>query len=305
MTKNNSSLRNQKTAVGLIFFADILWGLGFVMAQWTLALWSPGVSSFLRLSLAFALCAIFFGLRGEFYKREMVKAFIPGLLNGGVLIFQTWGIKYTDVTKVGFITTLYVVLVPLFERVFFKRKLHRAHWALVLLSMCGTLLISGADFHELNVGDLLTLVCSVFAALHIISLSNIDAKISPIRFNMWQSFWSALLALASVLIFERGQSFLPAFDFADPQIRKAFLGMSLAVLGPSIIAFSLQVHAQRFVSPAVAGLLYLLECIFGALFAFLLLGERMSPLQWGGAALILAGAFGVVRLETRIMGAKT
>ncbi len=293
-------------AVLELVLAGSLWGFGFVAAVWALQAWGPMTTSALRFALAlsvgYAICWFAPEMRKCLTWRNMKLTFIPGCFLSGTLLFQTWGLQYTSATKSGFITCFYVLMVPILERLWLKRQLPRFHFLFVIIALVGLALIcdlaslwmhreTGLNLmaaHEsnyaarvgLNIGDLLTLLCAIAASGHILWFAFIHEKIeSSFAFNISQTTW-ALIPAAFLACFEHQPSWsqITALPIA---------GLCALAFGSTLIAFSLQIRAQKSISPSLAALLFLLESPFGTLFAIILLGERLHWDQWTGAALIL------------------
>ena len=291
-------------------FAAAMWGFGFVGVVWALRYLGPfGVTGW-RFALAFVVgsvvIAVLPGLRKQVNLREFKLAFWPGIFLAGTLVLQTWGLKYTTATKSGFLTTLYVLVVPLLDMFILKRKAPRFHLIYVALALLGVALIcdlpqmmfnsftvSPVDTGSVavtsvealartrwNIGDWLTLACMLAASLQIFWFGVIQKKItSSFNFNVYQTFWAGLIPLPLALWLEPLPTSLP---HGEPLI-----GILMISFGSTLIAFALQVRAQKVISPSLASLLYLLESPFAAIFAFILLGERFTTQGSLGAALIL------------------
>lgn len=287
--------RTQLIAFFELLFAAALWGFGFIAAIWTLESFSPlGItaSRFVVAALAGCVIMLFPRLRSGFQKREFLSAAIPGILISGVLILQTWGLKYTSATNSSFITTLYVVIVPLFEMAILRRKLHPLHGVFVLVALVGTGLIVGLQFDQFNWGDLLTLLCAIIAAFHIFYLGLISSRIqNAFAFNTFQSFWAGLLALIFIPLID-GPHFMPITNHA-------IIGLCSLAFGSTLIAFFLQVKAQKVLSPSLSSLLFLMESPFATMFAVVILHETISGMQAWGALLIFAAALGASIYESK------
>jgi drug/metabolite transporter (DMT)-like permease len=158
------------------------------------------------------------------------------------------------------------------------------YWFSVAMAMLGTVLILNwheLDFYHLKMGDFLTLICSVLAAVHIIVIGKkAPQSENDFAFNSFQSMWVALPCLLFLFNSSQGWNLMAMNQLG-------WIGMLSLTLGSSLIAFYLQVRAQRILSPSTASLLFLLESPTSCLFAFWLLNERMSLLQFFGAFLIL------------------
>jgi drug/metabolite transporter (DMT)-like permease len=290
-----------------LFFASALWGFGFIATVWALQSYSPLWITALRFSLAFAIGLIpivLTGARREFNRANFKLAFQPGILIALTLIAQTWGLQYTTATKSAFLTVLYVLIVPAIESVFRKAKLPRFHFFFVTIAILGVALICGlfsnanaSDLSktEWNRGDAMTLVCAVFASLQIEWFGRHQKQIqSAFVFNVLQSFWAGLLALAAIGLTALSGRLIAADPFSQGALNfnptsHALFGLTMLTLGSTLIAFALQVRAQKVLSPSIASLLFLLESPFSAIFAFFLLNETFQPPEiFGGILIFLA-----------------
>jgi drug/metabolite transporter (DMT)-like permease len=172
------------------------------------------------------------------------------------------------------------------------------------VALVGTALICKLNLANLNGsktirGDLLTFLASLFATGQILAVGKASRRItSALAFNGFQALWAALTALPFAMLLE-ADAVTTAQRVAGAGLKPLLGGLGFLIFGSTLIAFALQVRSQRVLSPAVASMLFLLESPFAALFAALLLGERLGGLQWVGAALIFTSAYGVVALETR------
>ncbi len=287
-------MRQNLVAVAELLTATLIWGFGFTATIWAMASFSSIAVSVLRFSIAFLLTLPIIymvrELRHEFTRANLKLAALPGLLLGSTLILQTWGLEHTTATKSGFITTLYIVIVPIVEVLILRKRIHRLHALWVAIALAGTALIVQLKIDHINFGDVLTLLCAFFAAFHIALLSKIGPQVkSPFLFNTFQSFWAAMLAL-SILPFFPGPHF-KGYDFW------AAIGLFSLTVGSTMLAFALQVKAQKKLTASLSSLIFLLESPFAMLFAILLLGETLSMGQGIGAILISVAAFGAVKFE--------
>ena len=288
------------SAVLELTIADAFWGFGFIAATWALRSMGPlaitGWRFFLAAMIGYGLMSFRKKTRREQYSLEQLKlAVVPGLLIGLSLVLQTWGLQYTTATKSAFITSLYVLLVPLFETTFLKRKLPRYHLVYVGVALIGVLLIcdlaslstaaTSEDLAKLrpNFGDLLTIGCALAATLQIVWFGLIAKKIgSSFAFNNSQSLVAGIIPLLLSFVLEP----MPNPNWQDLSLQ----GLLMLTFGSTLIAFALQVRAQKHISPSIASLLFLLESPFSAFFAIFFLGENLKALQWTGGALIMVAA---------------
>jgi drug/metabolite transporter (DMT)-like permease len=285
-------------ATGELLLAASLWGFGFIAARWALTVLDANEVTFARFAVAALVGLPWIWSRGPraVWQQNLRASFIPAVLLLGTLIFQTWGLNYTTATKSGFITTLYVVFVSLAEAALSRRPMPKSLWLCVLLALLGTALIVDLGFGEINRGDLLTLVCAVLAAAQIYWLGIVSPGVThAFAFNVLQNTWAALMAWplidSSVLVDKfRGASAWP---------KEAWLGLASLAFGSTVIAFFLQVRAQRRLPPTVSSLIFLLESPFAWLFAMMFLRESFRGLEGLGAVLIFASALMATLIESR------
>lgn len=283
-------------AVAELILAGALWGFGFTAAVWALESMTPLWATVFRFLIAFGVVSpyVFWLFYKDFQnqKRILKAAWVPGFLICAVLILQTWGLKYTTPTKSGFITTLYIMMVPILERLFLHRKLSRLHWIFVVLGLYGTALI--CDFHGggWNAGDVMTLACAFIATLHILWIDKLSKfNFDAFMLNNFQSLWAGLLALALVLM---------AGDSLPTEVsQKSIFGLLSLSIFSTLIGFMIQVRTQKVLPASLASMLFLLESPFAAFFSFLLIGERFSFTQMMGAVIILIAAIGAIQVNHR------
>ncbi|MBX3021830.1 MAG: DMT family transporter [Bdellovibrionales bacterium] len=286
------------TASAELFVAAALWGFGFIAAVWAMREINAFELTFMRYFLAFLVVVPF--LLVPRFRRGFVenvrKAFWPGVFFAATLVTQTWGLQYTTATKSGFITTLYVVLVPLLESYMHRRRLPVGIWTCVGVSLLGTGMIVNVGFGEINKGDLLTLLCAFLAAGQIYIIGVVSPSVrNPFLFNGAQCMWAGLFCLPFVL---NAATWEKMARFAAWGA-EAKAGLLILGLGSTVIAFSLQVRAQARLSATVSSLLFLLESPFAMIFAFFLLGESLGRWETLGAILIFMSALAASQLEAR------
>lgn len=284
-------------AIAELLVAAMLWGFGFIAAVWALKVVDAFEVTLLRFALAsmVGLFILYFNRKSIPFRQLLRWSFWPAVFLTGTLVFQTWGLHYTTATKCGFITTLYVVFVPLLESWHRGRKISREIWLCVAGALVGTLMIVNVGLTGLNFGDFLTFICALLAAAQIYYVGLISPNIKqPFAFNTLQSLWSALFCIPFFFHADLGSKL--AGWTAWPATAIAGL-MSLA-FGSTVLAFSLQIKAQARLSTTVASLLCLLESPFALIFALSILGEKLGVLEACGAAVIFLSAVGASWIES-------
>jgi drug/metabolite transporter (DMT)-like permease len=293
-------LLTKRQAAAELIVAGGLWGFGFVATQWALTTWSPAGVLMWRFLGALVLGEILHLIFSYSQKtkspwKDDFKIAIPaGLFLGIFLLLQTIGLQYTTATKSGFITTLYVIFVPFANWVLFKKKISAWMWVMVVTACAGTVMLMDirlASFAEdINKGDVWTLLSAIFATCHIIYIGRISHKVQfPFRVNNFQSLWALSLVIPALVFFPKTQ--------IGPLNEKAFWGVVILAAACSVLAFFVQVRAQKVLSDTTASVLFLLESPYAFFFAYILLGDRLSMAQSLGATLILGAALGMVALE--------
>lgn len=199
---------------------------------------------------------------------------LPGLLCG-ILLFvsstlQQIGLVYTTAGKAGFITALYVVLVPLATWLFFRKNPGKWIWLSVLLAVVGLFLICvPASLNlALNRGDLLVLGCAFFFTGHILAVDHFSPLVDNLRLSCMQFFVCGFLSVLPALLLE---------TITLPAIQGALIPLLYAGVLSGAVAYTLQIIAQKDTNPTVASLMMCLESVFAVLTGALVLGERMSP----------------------------
>lgn len=267
----------RRQAVFWLVLVCLVWGVSFTITKEILRLTSPLVFMGLRFGLG---SLIFLGSLRELSREELAGGVVLGLLFWGGFAFQTSGLADTTPSRSAFITSLSTPLVPLVAFLV-HRSLPRAHViAGVLLAGVGMYFLTLPDSHSegINRGDLLTLGCAVLFAGQIVAAGHFSRRAAPVRLLAIEMGTAAVLSLLLAPLLE------------TPRVTPN--GVFLAALSfltlSGVWTFYMQLRAQQVLSPTHTALLFMLEPVFAALTSFIVLGERLSPVQWCGAALILA-----------------
>jgi len=193
---------------------------------------------------------------------------------------QTYGLKATTASKAGFITGMHVVFTPLLEYTIGRRKVLPYQTAGVAVALVGLGLLTLEGFGRPSAGDLLVLACAFAFGLHIVMLGHYSPRHDGFLLSFTQMVWSAVLAAVI-----SGRDMAQALSFGPEVV------WSVTYLGATgtALAYLVQTIAQKYTPPTRAALIMQSEPVFAALFAWLLIGERMAAKQFAGAALILLG----------------
>ncbi len=264
-----------------LLFISVIWGSAFVAQRVAGQVGSVYIFNGMRYLLA-ALVVLPFGhysfkntnskmSNGQF-KWMGVAGFV--LFVGSA--FQQAGMVYTTAGNAGFITSLYVVLIPMILFFFWKEKPHWMFVAAVTLAMIGAFLLSTGGKFETHFGDALEVVGALFWAFHVIVLGKHASRYESMSFSVGQLAVCGILNLGMGLATEP----MPVFDsnFLLAISYTAFLSLGMC--------YTLQVWAQRHTPPADAALLLSLESVFAVLSGWLLLNETLAAVQILGCVLI-------------------
>jgi drug/metabolite transporter (DMT)-like permease len=210
---------------------------------------------------------------------------------------QQIGLITTTVSNAGFLTALYVPLVPVLGWLIYRERIHAAVWPAVLGCVLGTYLLSNGALGALNRGDCWVLLSAVFWGVHVILIGRIAQRTqSPV-----------LVAFAQFVVCG-ALSWIPAV--ATETIRlDGLLSASPTILYGGLlsvgIAYTLQVVAQRYTSPTDAAILLSSELLFAAIAGAIVLGDRLSVLQLAGGALIFVSILAVQLLPMLLAPARS
>lgn len=216
---------------------------------------------------------------GGLANRGLRRGLVLGLvLTGGATLQQT-GLVFTTAGKAGFITGLYVVLVPLLGLGLGQRT-RGTTWLGAVLAAGGLYLLSITGRLHMELGDILVLGGALFWAVHVLLIGRWAPDTDPVQLACLQFMVCSFLSLIGAFVLE---------DPAWGQLRGALWPILYAGLLSTGVAYTLQVVAQRHAPPAHAAIILSLEAVFAALGGGIVLGERLTPRGAAGCALMLAG----------------
>ena len=214
------------------------------------------------------------------YNRNTV---VGGICCGAFLaaasIFQQMGVVYTTAGKAGFITAMYMLLVPVINFVFFKKRNSAVVWLAVLLGVVGMYLLCMTEGFSLGRGDTLVCICAVLFSGHILCCDHFVKLGNPIRISAIQFASCTAISSVAALILER-----PSWD----KIVSAIVPILYCGIVSGGVGYTLQIVAQKFTDPTVASLLMSLESVFAVIAGAILLGERMTPRELLGCVIMFA-----------------
>lgn len=270
-----------------LFSVAIIWGSAFI-AQRVAA---PNSSVFIFNGLRFLLAAtILFPIvliqacrRNRpfcWYRAGWSGIVVAGLLLTSAAAFQQAGLRYTTAGNAGFITGLYVVIIPIIQAALMKQRIHPAIWAAATLSAIGLFLLSTGGQFSLQVGDALELGGAFFWAMHVIWIGRQVNQTVGLQLAVGQYLVCGLASLGLGLVVEPGQTLVvPGYGWA-------ILYTGIISVG---VGYTLQIYGQKAAPPADAAILLSLEAVFAAIFGWIFLSETLSAVQLTGCIVMLAG----------------
>ena len=277
----------------LLFLTALIWGVAFVAQSVAMDYIGPYTFNAVRSLLGGIVlvpCVFLFGQKKKTVKDEDPSKgtavdrpgdMITGGLLCGIMLFlsttlQQVGIQYTTVAKAGFITALYIILVPILG-IFLKKRVSFQIWISVLIAIIGLYLLCMKGSFYLGQGDFLMLVCSLCFALHILVIDHFTDKVSGVKLSCIQFFVCGLLSCILMFLFEK-----PAVS----DILSAWLPIVYAGVFSSGVAYTLQIIGQKGTDPTIASLILSLESVVSVLAGWIILGQSLTPREILGCLLM-------------------
>lgn len=257
----------QKSVLALLIAATIQ-GSTFPLQKLVLPGVSPFVFNALRFGFAAAVSFFVFG-RGDILRGAILGA----VLSVGY-VTQTWGLTLTSASKSGFTVSLYTVLIPIFSYIVEREKITRIQGIAFALSVLGSYLLSGG-VRGFNLGDLLMLICAASFALHIVLITRFSRQVAEGQLLFPQFLTVALINAMAGVTKNWGLS-IPIY----------FVAIYSALLA-TVLGIYLQLRFQKEVGSNRTGLIFVMLPVSSTIFSYLILGERLSPLQITGALIMV------------------
>lgn len=282
---NNSKLSVINSEI-LLFLAAIVWGFAFVAQKIGMESIGPMAYNGIRFLLGSAslLPVIYFFDKKtnskHSSKQELWKA---GIISGFVLFaaasIQQIGIVYTTAGNAGFITSIYVILVPILG-LLFKQVVNIQTWIGAVIALIGLYFLSASEGLTLVIGDTLVLGSAFFWAAQVLLASYYASKVNILKLAAVQFALTGFLSLL-ISFFTETYELQNIYDAIIPILYGGVLSVGLA--------FTLQLVAQKNVIPSHAAIILSTESLFAAIGGWLLLNEKLTPIEIMGAALMLTG----------------
>ena len=276
----------------LLVITAVIWGAAFVAQSVSMdhigAFTFQGVRSLIGSAVLVPVILALTSVKkkkGEYVKpgkKEKAQLWKAGIICGIILTvaanLQQAGIQYTTAGKAGFITALYIVVVPILG-LFMKKKVSLRIWMCVIMAMVGLYLLSMTDGFRLSLGDTLVLLCAIAFSFHIVVVDHYASIVDGVKLSCIQFLVCGVISSILMFIFE------------EPQIdglMKAAVPILYAGVLSCGVAYTLQIVGQKYTRPTVASLLMSLESVFAVLAGMIILREIPTAREAIGCIVMFA-----------------
>ena len=269
-----------------LFGAVIIWGSAFIAQSMGMELIGPFTFQAIRCGLAVLFLipvSFLFDRKPGALKRWLdPRLWRSGLICGLALFaaasLQQVGLVYTDAGKAGFLTAMYIVLVPILG-LFLGQKPGKSAWFSVGLAVVGLYLLSCMGVSQINIGDILLAGCALAYAVQITCIDRLAGDLDGVRLNCVQALVVTVLSTPFMV-------FTETVDISN--ILACSLPLAYAGILSMGVAYSLQIVGQKYLEPTTASLIMSLESVIAALCGWLILKETMTPWELLGCGLVFS-----------------
>jgi len=275
----------------LLIITAMIWGFAFVAQRSGMEYLGPFTFNGIRFTLGgiSLIPLLLLNQKRKFDNNNILplladKILLKSGIVAGIILFlgaslQQYGIVYTSAGKAGFITGLYIILVPILGMIF-KQKTSSGTWIGALVAAIGLYLLSIKSDFSIELGDLLVLISAFFWAAHVLWISRVSPRTDPIQLAFFQFMLCSILSLITAFVIEVS-IFQNIVDAAIPLLYAGILSVG--------IAYTLQIVAQREVHPANAAIIMSLEAVFAVIGGLIVLNETIAFRGLLGCTLMFTG----------------
>ena len=286
----------ERNAAMLLLLTSLIWGLSFVAQSVS----SESIGPFTFNSIRFLIGAIVLipfalpAIRREckasgYWKKTLKGGIICGICLASAAVIQQIGIAESGAGKGGFITSLYIIIVP-FLSVVFGKKVEKKTWIAGIVAIAGMYLLCIGDSSGFSRGDIFLLICALFFSFHIMAIDSVGKDVDGVTLSMFQFLTAVIVTLPGMLA--EGPSL--------SAVLSAWLPIFYAGAFSCGVAYTLQVVGQKYVRPQHAVLLLSLESVWAAVGGALMLSERMTGREMAGCLIVFSAVIAAqIQLPTR------
>lgn len=262
-----------------LLYAAAVWGSTFFLVKEAVAEIPPVTMVGWRFGLGALVLLPWLLYKKADLRRDLREGAVLGFVLLTLYVAQTEGLRWTSASNSGFITGLFVLFVPLFLFFFLRRRPTPGQWAAVALALAGLWVLTGG-VHGVNYGDALTLIAAAAYAAHLLLIDRyVRRGCDPLLLALHQFWFIGAVSL--------GWAWLAGVPLGTGGARATGI-LAFLVLVPTCSAFFIQLYAQRVVPPMRVSLIFSMEPVFAALFAWTLGGESFEPRRGFGGLFIVA-----------------
>lgn len=282
----------------LLFLAAAIWGVAFVAQSVGMDYMGPFTFNGARFLMgSLVLLPLVCIRRKKDRERQIPRAGLKITLTGGICcglalcaaaLCQQFGILYTTVGKAGFITALYIIIVPIMG-IFLRKRVPGKVWIGAALAAFGMYLLCMSERLALSRGDTYVFLCAILFAVHILVIDHFSPKADGVELSCIQFLTAGVISSVLAVIFEKPE----LGCLIDGIIPLAYAGIM-----SSGVAYTLQIIGQKDLEPAVASLILSMESVVSMLAGWVILGQALSGRELTGCALVF-GAVILVQLPDR------
>ena len=274
-------MNKQRKADLLLVLVTCFWGTSYFLTDLCMTGMTPMSLNAFRFLIAFGVLAAFFRKKMRPISRETWKyGVLVGLALSAVYVFYAYGILYTSITNAGFICALPVVTTPIIEFLVTRKRPNRKLFFALVLCTVGMGMLTLNEQFKPALGDILCLGVAVFYGVDLVVTDRgvHKSEVNPLQMGVIQLGVVGAVTLILTLVLEKPT--LPP----TPKIWAAALFLAIFCTG---IAFVVQTVQQQYTTASHVGLIFTLEPLFSAIVAFFFAGERLRPVGYAGAALMM------------------
>lgn len=279
-------INQKKSGEFMLLVTALIWGTSFVAQRSGMETIGPFTFNGIRCLLgALVLLPVIIGM--DYHgtkKRGSTRSLVIGGLLCGLIFFlsssvQQIGLVYTTAGKAGFITALYIVIVPI-TGIFLKKKVRPILWISVILATAGLYLLSIKEGFSIGKGDLLVVLSAFGFAAHILAIDHFAPKVDGIKLSCLQFLFCGLVSIPFMAVLE---------TVSWSAVLSAWLPLLYTGILSCGVAYTLQVLAQKHTDPTVTSLILSLESLFAVVGGILILGEQISMRETLGCLVMFGG----------------
>ncbi len=273
----------------LLILTAMIWGSTFVVQKTAMSNISPFMFNTLRSLIGagalFVINLFFHSERDKKLKRKNKDLYKAGIVAGFLLYFgmafQQWGLTTSSAGHAGFISSLYILLVPLIALLFGKR-VRKEIWFCIFVALIGLYLLCVNSGNYVSKGDILVFFSTFFFAFHIIWISKYAGKVNAIKLSCIQFLTAGIFSFFTSVNLE---------VTTKSGIIKSIPELLVAGVLSSAVAYTLQIIAQKHIKPYIASLILSLESVFSVIAGYIFLHEILSLKEIIGCILVFISIF--------------